>query len=276
MQNLFERVRRPRYALLQEGRHGSPNLLQMASGEHPHLSRQGRSNRPIPKGIFILTESNRVRDLGRMLYLRFGVKLLKVRNPKDKLHRYRLKDIRTNKYICGAGKPVSYIQILDWVRKHGLHPYIKSIPDDYEPGKREVYMMPLCAANYWQPEFTQWIFDPRYEVTITGHIFDTFDCKFMARFTTKTRRHYFCRIPVGGKKTANVEPHRYVALFFCPNAKHKRIVHHIDCEKLNDNANNLLWVTSGEHSELHSIFNKGNIDFYYKRIAEILRDNKGE
>jgi hypothetical protein len=45
--------------------------------------------------------------------------------------------------------------------------------------------------------------------------------------------------------------HRLVALAFIPNELYKPYVHHKDENKLNNNINNLMWVTSKENTDYH-------------------------
>ena len=52
--------------------------------------------------------------------------------------------------------------------------------------------------------------------------------------------------------------HRLVAEAFIPNIENKPIVHHIDCNKLNNKATNLLFLTYEEHNKIHRD-NKRNI-----------------
>ena len=47
----------------------------------------------------------------------------------------------------------------------------------------------------------------------------------------------------------NIFIHRLVAYLFCENGKFKHYVHHIDGNIRNNNADNLLWVTSEEHGQ---------------------------
>ena len=52
-------------------------------------------------------------------------------------------------------------------------------------------------------------------------------------------------------KTAQLLVHRIVAQVFIPNPDNKAEVHHIDGNPLNNNINNLIWVSPLEHRKLH-------------------------
>lgn len=45
--------------------------------------------------------------------------------------------------------------------------------------------------------------------------------------------------------------HRLVAIYFIPNPDNKPIVHHIDKNPLNNDVENLMWVTESEHKIYH-------------------------
>lgn len=51
--------------------------------------------------------------------------------------------------------------------------------------------------------------------------------------------------------------HRLVAMLHVPNPERKAVVHHKDCDKLNNRADNLQWLTYLEHYETHERL-KGN------------------
>ena len=66
---------------------------------------------------------------------------------------------------------------------------------------------------------------------------------------------------------------RLVAEAFCPNAKHKTIVHHIDGDCSNDHYSNLVWVTEDEHIECHRLMRIGDKAAYDAYISEIRANN---
>ena len=45
--------------------------------------------------------------------------------------------------------------------------------------------------------------------------------------------------------------HRLVAMLFIPNPDNKAEIHHIDGNPLNNNVNNLMWLSPLEHRKLH-------------------------
>ena len=74
-------------------------------------------------------------------------------------------------------------------------------------------------------------------------------------------------------KFKSYHAHQIVAMCQLRNRCGKRYVHHIDLIKTNNAVCNLIWVTIKEHKELHTLYDRGDMDTYYKRIAEIARDN---
>lgn len=63
----------------------------------------------------------------------------------------------------------------------------------------------------------------------------------------------------GRKRTYTV--HRLVAIYFIDNENNKPQVNHIDCDKINNNFQNLEWVNSREN-ECHKQLSKKNTSLY--------------
>ena len=63
--------------------------------------------------------------------------------------------------------------------------------------------------------------------------------------------------------------HRIIAKVFIPNPQNKGEVHHINFDKLDNRAENLLWLTREEHTSLHQ---KGNKNMLGKHHSEETRE----
>jgi Mn-dependent DtxR family transcriptional regulator len=71
-------------------------------------------------------------------------------------------------------------------------------------------------------------------------------------------------------KRKSLKVHRLVAIAFIPNPFNKEEVNHIDGDKINNNVNNLEWVTSSENS-IHAI-KTGLKKIKYNYSKELLYD----
>ncbi len=225
-------------------------------------------------------DTHHIRNLETILRKKYGYTLVRAKGSKDStLHkRFRLKD-NTGKIVCGKGKPVSYDQIVSWICKQGgLRPLFKNAPAEFEDMKMHMEFAEINKAHEVNADFPRLPLSNKYLITNTGHVvnIDKFSFNAMSKLS-KSQPYIHYGLPSYGD-TANIYiyAHKYVAVFFCPNKKGKRIVHHIDLNKRNNYAANLLWVTDSEHWNLHGLYNKGDMEAYYRRVLEIYEDNQKE
>lgn len=116
----------------------------------------------------------------------------------------------------------------------------------------------------------------RYMVSNYGRVFN------LERNSEKSQQivdHDYLQVKLaqfGNKSYAMV--HRLVAFIWCDNAKCKDTVHHIDGNKQNNRADNLVWATLKEQADAHKLLEsaKATNDFteYNKYIAELQADNR--
>lgn len=73
------------------------------------------------------------------------------------------------------------------------------------------------------------------------------------------------------RKIKYFKVHRLVATYFVDNPKNNDVVNHIDCNKVNNNANNLEWCTTKDN--INHAF-KNNLIKHYTRKIKCIEDNK--
>ncbi|MCD8049939.1 MAG: HNH endonuclease [Clostridia bacterium] len=147
---------------------------------------------------------------------------------------------------------------------------------DLKMDKKPVWQPLLSKKNsseiydYYRHEY-----DFRYFVSNTGLIFNL-DSKVYLTPDIKNTYQYI-NLKKNGKFV-----HRYihnlVAYCFCNGMARHGVnrVHHIDENPLNNNAKNLIYVTSAEHGELHKLLkseDKEDKKAYRQRIKEIRKAN---
>ena len=120
------------------------------------------------------------------------------------------------------------------------------------------------------------IFDPcrypsgRYYVTKDGAVYSTWAEDYLKPTLNSGDRFQLTPTFKGKNKTVLV--HKLIAYAFCQNGRRLSIVHHINANKKDNRAINLLYVTATEHGELHKLL-KTNRAKYRRRIAEIRQLN---
>lgn len=90
--------------------------------------------------------------------------------------------------------------------------------------------------------------DNKYYISQDGQVWSSFSENLINQLVVSGYKSVNIGYPIA--KFSSV--HRLVAKTFCDNSNNKLIVNHIDEDKMNNNKNNLEWVTSSENS-LHSI-----------------------
>lgn len=221
---------------------------------------------------------NRVQNLESCLR-DYGYRLTRSRK-QDKTNRPHFRVVNPNgSYSVGGNGLASSRQIFNWLfrkmKKGELQLYFQNEPESHKKldSRHEFFisLYDVFGHNY----------HPRYVVTSYGYIIN------LDRSIIGTPAPYFLDTPPAGqgknsylqcpvltlKGFSPVDVHRAVALAFCPNAKGKGVVHHIDDDKTNNYYVNLLWVTEQEHGELHRLLNQGDMNTYYRRVREIYEDN---
>lgn len=102
---------------------------------------------------------------------------------------------------------------------------------------------------------------PNYSVTEDGRIWthervDRFNRKHGGHFKTPYLHHngYYKVMLTNKDGRKKLKVHRIVAEHYIPNPKNKPEVNHKDCNRLNNNANNLEWCTHKENID-HAVAN---------------------
>jgi hypothetical protein len=93
----------------------------------------------------------------------------------------------------------------------------------------------------------------KYEVSNIGNIRNSKTKKLIKPYNNKG--YNFVRLSIGNKTPTNSAVHRIVMNVFKPTENTKLQVNHIDCDKLNNNLDNLEWCTPKQNAE-HAVKNK--------------------
>lgn len=87
----------------------------------------------------------------------------------------------------------------------------------------------------------EWV-PANYTVADNGYVYR--NCK---RFGTHVDMYGYYKVIIGGK---SFRVHRLVAMAFCEGGSDRKVVHHIDENKLNNKPSNLVWMNKQEHDSL--------------------------
>jgi hypothetical protein len=85
-----------------------------------------------------------------------------------------------------------------------------------------------------------------------GSVYSTFSSRFL-KPSLDTYGYYKIAVKFGGKMVS-LRVHRLVAMQYIPNPDCKPFINHIDCNKTNNNVENLEWCTPSENMR-HAVIN---------------------
>ena len=89
-----------------------------------------------------------------------------------------------------------------------------------------------------------------YMVSNYGRVYSFKQDKLM-KFDTVTDNYLSVELKCNDGVFRHVRVHRLVAQVFINNPENKPEVHHIDCNRQNNKADNLMWCTKQEHTDIH-------------------------
>ena len=134
---------------------------------------------------------------------------------------------------------------LTYIRESGkpMMVYKDEVENLYKP----IYVIPLEKGESIRI-FEAYPTSMRYGVTNFGRIFNM---KTSQELSQCTDAHDYKKVIIIKRNGQYVESvHRMVALTWCPNILKKNGVHHLDGDKTNNHAGNLLWADGDEHAVL--------------------------
>ena len=109
-------------------------------------------------------------------------------------------------------------------------------------------------------------YQDKYKINTNGVIKNKTTNREVKQFIHRQSGHLKVSLYVNGKSIVKAV-HRLLAETFIPNPQNKNVVHHIDENKLNNELNNLMWITAEEHGRIRS-------EEYYKNKNETRIKNK--
>lgn len=116
-------------------------------------------------------------------------------------------------------------------------------------------------------------FGGKYQANVDGRVRIKSSKRVLKATKDKISGYYRFGLYVDGK-TITRATHRIIAETFIPNPENKKHVHHIDDDKSNNSACNLMWVSPKEHGALRSEESKERGKATYKKNKVIRKKIK--
>lgn len=91
-----------------------------------------------------------------------------------------------------------------------------------------------------------------YYISSYGRVYSKYHNKLLKPYKCGRQNNQYYTVKLKkGSTFKNERVNVLVAKAFIPNPENKQIVHHKNRDKLNNNADNLQWVTFKEHIQIH-------------------------
>lgn len=103
-------------------------------------------------------------------------------------------------------------------------------------------------------------FEELYAISNFGRLASFCSGKWSLRKLTNKKGDYLRVVLISSRKRKSISVHRIVANSFVQNPNSNKYIHHIDGNKQNNRAENLIWISGKEHYKLHLEKNPNIID----------------
>lgn len=215
-----------------------------------------------------------------------GYRLIEV-EPTNKQARFQVVDLENNEIVVGKDEPKNLKEVAELMdRKFDEENIYGNTPVDQRGWNvdKEVFVRAYAAHRFGKAlglDFPRC--HSQFSITQYGRMYDSKKCVWVTPHKVEAKRkkkgesdYYIKFYTKFNGKTVSFNAARLTALFFCPNRKRKKKVHHIDIDPSNNNYKNLIWVTQAEHGELHRLYNAGQKDEYDAMLERIKHNNGGK